>query len=167
MRMFKWWLQWCWVDDSNDDDNDEDNDNDDEDNGNNNEDSDDDDDSDGKSLRRFDPDCCSSCPSPVSDYTQPTPSYPLLCYTLLYPPLLTSNLPTLCSDILYSTPLTNPPLSCSVSTSPSAVNCTFQSVIQPPLLSTQQFWLHSAHPLEFTKVLHMKYCLPRYLQMEN
>ena len=66
--------------DDEDNGNDEDNDNYDEDNGNN------DDDDDSKSLRRFDPDCCSSCPSPVSDYTQPTPSYPLLYFTLLYPP---------------------------------------------------------------------------------
>ena len=38
-------------------------------------------DSNGKILSRFDPDCCSSCPSPVSDYTQPpTPTLPLLCW---------------------------------------------------------------------------------------
>ena len=66
---------------------------------------DDDDDSDGKILSRFDPDCCSSCPSPVSDYTQPPHTLPLLCW-------YTSSI---------STPL---------------YVCTYQSVIQLPLLSS-------------------------------
>ena len=35
-------------------------------------DADDDDDGNGRILSRSDPDCCSSCPSPVSDFTQPT-----------------------------------------------------------------------------------------------
>ena len=35
-------------------------------------DNDDDDDGNGRILSRSDPDCCSSCPSPVSGFTQPT-----------------------------------------------------------------------------------------------
>ena len=67
---------------------------------------DDEDESNGKILSRFDPDCCSSCPSPVSDYTQPPP----YSCSAGSPPLLVH------PCLLYV--------------------CTYQSVIQLPWLSS-------------------------------